>query len=99
MWSRLSLGQRAICKLERLTTRGVGLIAGLLFSLAAHADILMGRVIGVSDGDTVTVLDAARAQHKVRLSGIDASEKAQQFGQRSKESLSRLAYDKELSVE
>ena len=45
----------------------------------------MGKVVGVADGDTVTVLDAAKVQHKIRLTGIDASEKAQPFGQRSKE--------------
>ena len=48
----------------------------------------MGKVVGVADGYTVTVLDAAKVQHKIRLTGIDASEKAQPFGQRSKENLS-----------
>ena len=51
---------------------------------AAHADTLTGRVVGVTDGDTITVLDADRQQHKIRLGGIDAPEKAQPFGQRSR---------------
>ena len=42
----------------------------------------------VSDGDTVTVLDAERHQYKVRLAGIDAPEKTWPFGQVSKTSLS-----------
>jgi endonuclease YncB( thermonuclease family) len=56
------------------------LIFSLLLSGAAHADTLRGRVVGVSDGDTVTLLDAERQQHKIRLSGIDAPENAQPFG-------------------
>ncbi len=71
----------------------------LLCGLACHAETVTGRVIGIADGDTVTVLDAAKVQHKIRLSGIDAPEKAQAFGNRSKESLSDLAFDKTVTVE
>lgn len=52
-----------------------------------------GRVVGISDGDSVTVLDIDMVQHKIRLAGIDAPEKGQDFGNRSKESLSELIYD------
>lgn len=72
-------------------------IGGMLSS-SAMAETLLGRVVGVSDGDTITVLDASNAQHKIRLSGIDAPEKAQPFGQRAKESLSRLVFQKEVEV-
>lgn len=50
------------------------LFAALLTS-NAFADTLQGRVVGVADGDTVTVLDASNAQWKIRLMGIDAPEK------------------------
>ena len=70
----------------------------LLFGLVA-AETISGKVIGVADGDTVTVLDATKTQHKIRLSGIDALEKAQPFGQRSKENLSRLVFGKQVSVD
>ena len=43
-----------------------------------------GRVVGVSDGDTITVLDDAKTQQKIRFAGIDAPEKRQPFGERSK---------------
>jgi len=75
------------------------LVAALLTSIQASADILHGHVVGVTDGDTITLLDASKTQHKVRVAGIDAPEKKQPFGQRSKESLSTLAYDKDLSIE
>lgn len=59
----------------------------------------MGRVVGVSDGDTLTVLDAVHEQHKIRLVGIDAPEKKQAFGTASKENLSILVFDKTVTVE
>ena len=71
----------------------------LLASQGAAADWLTGRVVGVADGDTITLLDASNKQHKIRLSGIDAPERSQPFGQRSKQSLSDLAYSRSVSVE
>ena len=71
----------------------------LALACAAHAETVTGRVVGVADGDTITVLDANKVQHKIRLAGIDAPEKKQPFGDRSKESLSELAYDKTVTVE
>lgn len=61
--------------------------------------VISGRVVGVSDGDTVTVLDAGKRQHRVRLLGIDAPEKDQDFGQASKQHLSDLVFGREVSVE
>jgi endonuclease YncB( thermonuclease family) len=71
----------------------------LLLSIAAHAETLTGTVVGVADGDTITVLDTNRRQHKIRLGGIDAPEKAQPFGQRSKSSMSALVFRKEVVVQ
>lgn len=56
------------------------------------------RVVGVHDGDTITVLDATKRQHKIRLSGIDAPELSQDFGRRSKENLSGLVFGKDVVV-
>ena len=64
---------------------------------ACAAD-LHGKVVGVADGDTVTVLDAEKHQHKIRLAGIDAPEKAQAFGQASKKSLSDMIFGREVDV-
>jgi endonuclease YncB( thermonuclease family) len=68
-------------------------------TLPATASVIEGRVVGVSDGDTVTVLDAGRRQHKIRLLGVDAPEKDQDFGERSKQSLSDLVYGKDVTVD
>ncbi len=75
-------------------------LAALLFGLSGlvFADVLVGQVVGVSDGDTITLLDANKTQHKIRLAGIDAPEKAQAFGQASKKSLSDLVYRKQVAV-
>jgi endonuclease YncB( thermonuclease family) len=65
----------------------------------ANADIISGRVVGVSDGDTITVLDNLNTQYKIRLAGIDAPEKKQPFGNVSKQSLSNLVYNKQVNVD
>ena len=71
----------------------------LMVGIGASAETLTGMVVGVADGDTITVLDANREQHKIRVAGIDAPEKAQPFGQRSKESLSAMVFGKEVDVQ
>ena len=60
---------------------------------------LVGRVVSVADGDTITVLDAQKRQHKIRLSGIDAPEGGQAFGNKSKQTLSDCAFGRQVSVE
>lgn len=75
------------------------LAAGCGVAMAATAETLTGIVVGVADGDTITVLDEKYRQHKIRLAGIDAPEKRQAFGQRSKQSLSDLAYRRQAVVE
>jgi len=71
----------------------------ICFALSSNAGTILGKVVGVSDGDTITVLDTEKFQHKVRLIGIDAPEKKQAFGQASKQSLSELVFDKDVKVE
>lgn len=71
----------------------------VLLPLATSAETLSGRVVGVHDGDTITVLDANHKQYKVRLAGIDAPESKQAFGTRSKESLSRMVFGKDVNID
>jgi endonuclease YncB( thermonuclease family) len=65
----------------------------------AHAGSITGKVIGVMDGDTIEVLDATKTPHRIRLEGIDAPEKAQPFGNRSKQHLSDLVFGKQVEVQ
>lgn len=73
-------------------------VAISLASLVAHADIT-GKVVAVADGDTITVLDSSKMQHKIRLAGIDAPESKQAFGQASKKHLSDLVYDRDVTLD
>ena len=63
-----------------------------------NSKTLVGRVIGVSDGDTIVILGRDQQQHKVRLNGIDAPEMGQESGRVAKENLSRLVFGREVSV-
>jgi endonuclease YncB( thermonuclease family) len=78
------------------------LLAVSLAPAVTWAELLTGPVVGIADGDTLTVLEVAgdvRMQRKVRLSGIDAPEKKQPFGNVAKQALSDLVWDKTVSVE
>ena len=71
----------------------------LLLTFNLQAATLQGKVVSVADGDTLTVLDDKKTQHKIRLQGIDAPEKVQAFGQKSKQSLNQLVHSKMVTVE
>lgn len=77
------------------------LLAVSIFALAqmALADGFSGRVVRIKDGDTIAVLNDRNQEISVRMHQIDAPEKRQAFGQRSKQSLSDLVYGKVVSVE
>ena len=71
----------------------------LALACTAYAETVIGRVVGVADGDTITVLDADKVQHKIRLAGIDAPEKRQVFGSVSKQSLVEQVAGQSVAVE
>lgn len=77
------------------------IIALLSISLVniADAETIIGKVVGVSDGDTITVLDSNKHQVKVRLAQIDVPEKKQDYGQASKKALSAAVFNKTVTVE
>jgi endonuclease YncB( thermonuclease family) len=70
----------------------------LLFCSLAHADIA-GRVVAVTDGDTIKVLDADNTEYKVRLTGVDAPERGQPYNDASRKHLASMVAGKEVLVE
>jgi endonuclease YncB( thermonuclease family) len=82
--------------------RKTAALAALLLAclcLPVTAATYTGRVVGISDGDTLTVLDAERRQHKIRLAGIDAPEKRQAWGQRAQQFLGERVFQRMVRVE
>lgn len=71
----------------------------VLLAHAAQAAQVVGKVVGVADGDTVTVLTAQKKRFKIRLQGIDAPELRQAFGRQSKKSLSDLVFGQTVQVQ
>jgi len=59
---------------------------------------LTGKVVGITDGDTVTVYTGQSKPIKLRLEGIDAPESKQDFGDASKRHLSGLVFSKNVVV-
>jgi micrococcal nuclease len=66
----------------------------VLLPFSATAQEYIGRVVGISDGDTITILDDRKQQIKVRLAEIDTPESAQPYGTRAKQELSGLVFGK-----
>ena len=81
--------------------RAVGLLVAVVFAAmsALASETFKGRVVKVSDGDTITVLDAANVQHKIRLDKIDAPEKAQPFGDAARKHLAAFVAGKNVEIE
>jgi micrococcal nuclease len=72
------------------------LLITLLYVLSAGN--ITGKVVKVSDGDTITILTTDKTQVKIRLHGIDAPEKKQAFGASSQKSLADLCAGKQAQV-
>ena len=68
-------------------------------SLSGHTAELIGYVVRIADGDTVTVLDENETQHRVRLAAIDAPERRQAFGQVSKQHLADMVFKRQVRVD
>ena len=74
------------------------LISTLAYS-SVWAGTITGTVVRITDGDTLVVLDTNKIQRQIRLMGIDAPEKKQAYGRKSKDNLSDLVAGKFVVVE
>ena len=64
-----------------ISMRFAPIVSMLVMSLALNAKTIQGKVVRVSDGDTITILDEVKVQSKIRLNRIDAPEKKQAYGE------------------
>ena len=71
----------------------------VLLAFTTHAASIDGKAITVADGDTITILDADNNQHRIRINGIDAPEKGQPFGDRSRQNLRYMVSGKEVMAD
>ena len=73
----------------------------LLFAAVSSpsAETLQGKVVKITDGDTVTIVDSKGFKHRIRLAGIDAPEKGQPYGGESTKNLGWLVYNKGITIE
>ena len=65
-----------------------------LVSTALSSDLITARVVGVTDGDSITVLAKGNRQVKIRLHGIDCPEGGQAFGRKAKQITSSQCFGK-----
>jgi len=81
----------------------IALVVAAVVALVAvrphRDDGLSGRVVDVADGDTLTILDASKTQHRIRLEGIDAPEWQQAFGTQARKALAEKVRGKTVHVE
>ncbi len=75
------------------------LVCMVLLSLPASAAAVSGRVIRVSDGDTLTLRTATREIVEVRLAEIDAPERGQPWGDEAKEALAEMTFGEVVRAE
>jgi endonuclease YncB( thermonuclease family) len=71
----------------------------LCWGASASAFALHGRVVRVSDGDSITVLSSGHQTYKIRLAGIDAPERGQPWASRSRQHLATLIFGREVEVD
>ncbi len=82
-----------------MAVRAITLLFLVFLSLTASADTFTGRVVKITDGDTLYVLDANYKEHKIRLAGIDAPERKQAYGLASRKYLASIVAGQQVTVE
>ena len=70
----------------------------LFLNQACAENTISGKVVSVTDGDTITVLDSSNTQHKIRIYGVDCPESHQDYGQKAKQFTSDLVFGKTVEI-
>ena len=73
-------------------------ILWFLIPFICISQTIKGKVVRISDGDAITVLDSNKRQIRIRLYGIDCSENGQDFGNVAKKYTSELCFTKIVTV-
>ena len=84
--------------LRNMKFTSMALLALCLCLSASGAGTFTGKVTGVTDGDTITVVTSDKRQYKVRLEGIDSPEAKQPSGDKAKQALSTKVLNKQVTV-
>ena len=73
-------------------------VFAFVIAAAASGAEIAGKVVGVADGDTITVLDGNKNQHRIRLLHIDCPESNQAFGTKAKQALSDKVFGEQVVI-
>jgi endonuclease YncB( thermonuclease family) len=92
---------------KRKVVRVIGvsrILVAILVLLGLHgqtvaSELLPVKVVSITDGDTVGVINADKRYFKVRLEGIDAPEQKQAFGTKSKEALAAKVHERDIILD
>jgi endonuclease YncB( thermonuclease family) len=76
-----------------------GTLLFILLSSFLQPDTISGKVIGIQDGDSITLLTDTKTEIKVRLEGIDCPEKKQDFGTVAKQFTSDLVFSQNVTLQ
>ncbi len=83
---------------KRLCSPMAFMITMLAVTLPAFTDSFAGKVVSVTDGDTIQVMHDGKAE-KIRLHGVDCPESSQAFGTRAKQFTSEQVFGKYVTVD
>jgi endonuclease YncB( thermonuclease family) len=76
----------------------LSIFLALTTAVLGQDPVVQGRVVGVTDGETLKVLVGDQQLLRVRLAFCDAPEKKQAFGARAKQAMSELVFGKDIEL-
>lgn len=79
--------------------RFISLLIYLISPFVGIKQSIKGKVVRIADGDTITLLDSANRQTRIRLHGIDCPENGQDFVKIAKKLTSDLCFSKIVTVD